>query len=146
LMSHEDYMKQMEEMIQHIRGELTTNGFAELRTPEEVESFFAATKGTALLVVNSICGCAGKVARPAIVDAVKQPAAPGQLVTVFAGQDKEATAQARTHIPGYPPSSPSIALFKDGELVKFWERSDIEGFNSKIVGESLKEAFAQYCQ
>lgn len=145
-MSHDDYMKQMEEMVEQIRGELTTNGFVELRTPEEVESFFATTKGTALLVVNSICGCAGKVARPAIVDAVKQPVAPNQLVSVFAGQDKEATAQARTHIPGYPPSSPSIALFKDGELVKFWERSDIEGFNSRIVGDSLKQAFEENCK
>jgi putative YphP/YqiW family bacilliredoxin len=145
-MSHDDYMKQMEEMVEQIRGELTTNGFVELRTPEEVESFFATTKGTALLVVNSICGCAGKVARPAIVDAVKQPIAPSQLVSVFAGQDKEATAQARTHIPGYPPSSPSIALFKDGELVKFWERSDIEGFNSRIVGDSLKQAFEENCK
>jgi putative YphP/YqiW family bacilliredoxin len=145
-MSHDDYMKQMEEMVEQIRGELTTNGFVELRTPDEVESFFATTKGTALLVVNSICGCAGKVARPAIVDAVKQPVAPSQLVSVFAGQDKEATAQARTHIPGYPPSSPSIALFKDGELVKFWERSDIEGFNSRIVGDSLKQAFVENCK
>ena len=129
-----------------MREELTTVGFEELKTPDQVESKLPKSEGTTLLVVNSVCGCAAGTARPgirlALSDAEKKPK---NLVTVFAGQDLEATAQARKYTAPYPPSSPSIALFKDGKLVHFIERHHIEGRSAQMIAENLKMAFEEYC-
>ena len=129
-----------------MREELTTVGFEELKTPDQVESTLPKAEGTTLLVVNSVCGCAAGTARPgirlALSDTEKKPK---NLVTVFAGQDLEATAQARKYTAPYPPSSPSIALFKDGKLVHFIERHHIEGRSAQMIAENLKMAFEEYC-
>ena len=129
-----------------MREELTTVGFEELKTPDQVESTLPKAEGTTLLVVNSVCGCAAGTARPgirlALSDSEKKPK---NLMTVFAGQDLEATAQARKYTAPYPPSSPSIALFKDGKLVHFIERHHIEGRSAQMIAENLKMAFEEYC-
>lgn len=109
-MSFEQYMR---DMVQPMRNELTSIGFEELRTPEEVEAKLPTAKGTALVVVNSVCGCAAGQCRPGVRKALEHEATPDHLFTVFAGQDKEATAQAREYFAPYPPSSPSIALMKE---------------------------------
>lgn len=146
MMSFDAYMNQMKQMVQPMREELTNAGFKELTTPEEVEQFFAETKGTALMVVNSVCGCAAGVARPAVVHSLNIDPKPDQLVTVFAGQDKEATAEARKHIEGYPPSSPSVALFKDGKLVYFMERQQIEVCDGVAMMNQLRQAYDIHCK
>src|SRR5690606_30154466 len=121
-MSFELYMR---DMIQPMRDELTQHGIQELLTPEEVEENFEKAKdGTALVVVNSVCGCAAGQARPGVALALQHEVKPDYLFTVFAGQEKEATAKAREYFAPYPPSSPSIALMKNGELVHFIERHD----------------------
>lgn len=134
-----------EEMVQPMRAELTRLGFKELRTPAEVDATLANAKGTVLVVVNSICGCAAGKARPAIAMALGQGAKPDQLTTVFAGQDTEATGRAREYFTGYPPSSPSVALLRDGKVVFMLERRDIEGRDSFSIAEDLTGAFDKFC-
>ena len=142
-MSFERYML---DMIQPMRDELTSIGFKELRTPEEVEEHLPNAKGTALVFVNSVCGCAGGIARPAARLALQHEVKPDHLFTVFAGQDKEATAKAREYSAPYPPSSPSIALMKDGELVHFIERHQIEYHSAEEIAANLVAAFEQHCR
>ena len=129
-----------------MRTDLTTAGFRELKTPGDVESELKDQKGTTLLVINSVCGCAAGAARPGIKWALQNSdKKPGSLTTVFAGVDKEAVAKAREYTLPYPPSSPAIALFKDGELVHFVERHHIEGRNAQMIGQHLVEVFEEYC-
>ena len=116
-----------EEVVRPMKEELTQLGFKELRTAQEVDSVLAGSKGTALVVVNSICGCAAGKARPGVARAVAHPVRPDLLTTVFAGYDHDATARAREYFTGYAPSSPSIALLRDGKLVFMLERRQIEG-------------------
>ena len=116
-----------EMMVAPMRQELTRVGFEETRTPEQVDAILGEKKGTVLLVVNSVCGCAAGNARPAVAMALEHDVKPDRMVTVFAGNDREATARAREYLVGYRPSSPAIALFRDGELVKMIERWQIEG-------------------
>lgn len=132
-------------MVQPMRDELTQNGFQELRTAEAVDEVIAEKTGTTLFFVNSVCGCAGGIARPATSMALENDKRPDRLVTVFAGQDKEATARAREFFVGMPPSSPSMFLFKDGEVVGVLHRSDIEGSDAEHVSARLVELFNQYC-
>ncbi len=134
-----------EEMVQPMRAELTRLGFQELTTPAEVDATLASAKGTTLVVVNSICGCAAGKARPAVALALERGAKPDLLATVFAGQDTEATARARDYFTGYPPSSPSIALLRDGKLVYMLERRDIEGRDSFSIAEDLTGALDKFC-
>ena len=133
-----------EMMVAPMRQDLTRIGFQELRTPEAVDQAMDAG-GTTLLVVNSVCGCAAGAARPAVYLSLQGDTKPDTLTTVFAGQDLEATERARDYIAGYPPSSPSIALFKDGELVWFLERHRIEGRFAEQIAEDLKAAYAEHC-
>ena len=128
-----------------MREELTRIGFQELRTPAEVDALLTKTSGTVLVVVNSVCGCAAGRARPAVAMAIENKARPGFLATVFAGQDADATAHARSYFTGYPPSSPAIALLSDGKLVFMLERKDIEGRDPYGISEDLTKAFNQYC-
>jgi putative YphP/YqiW family bacilliredoxin len=132
-------------MIRPMREELLAAGFAELTTPEEVDRFLGDRDGTALLVVNSVCGCAAGMARPGVRLALQAGARPDRLGTVFAGQDVEATARARAHFADIPPSSPSMALFKGGELVWFLPRHRIEGRDALAVAADLRAAFAEHC-
>ncbi len=125
--------------------DLTNHGFKALTSPAEVEELFENQKGTALLVVNSVCGCAAANARPGAKMSLQGAKQPDNLYTVFAGVDAEATAKAREFLLPYPPSSPSIALFKDGQLVHFLERRHIEGRSADIIAENLKMAYEQYC-
>ncbi len=134
-----------EQICTPMRAELTSIGFNELRTPEQVETALHDQKGTAMVVLNSVCGCAAGSARPGVAKALQHAKKPGQLFTVFAGQDLEATAETRKHLMPYPPSSPAIALFKDGELVHFVERHSIEGRTADMIAEHLKEVFDEYC-
>lgn len=141
-MSFERYML---DMVQPMRDDLTRIGITELRTPEEVEAAIPDAKGTALIVVNSVCGCAAGQCRPGVAEALNHAVKPDQLYTVFAGQDKEATAKAREYFAPYPPSSPSIALMKDGELVHFIERHQIENRSAEDIAADLTDAFDKYC-
>lgn len=134
-----------EHFIAPMREELTTLGFEELRTPESVDQA-VARPGTTLLVVNSVCGCAAGKARPGIAMSLRGQAKPAHLTTVFAGADIESTAQARAHLAPYPPSSPSIALLKDGKVAFMLERRDIEGRPAERIAEALQAAFEQHCQ
>ncbi len=134
-----------ERFITPMRQELTRLGVEEMRTAEEVDAKLKETKGTTLLVVNSMCGCAARNARPAVASALQNAAKPDQLTTVFAGQDVEATARARSYITGYPPSSPSIALLKDGKLAFMLERFQIEGRSADDISKDLTGAFDRYC-
>jgi len=128
-----------------MREELARIGFRELRTPDEVDTVLGRSKGTVLVVVNSICGCAAGKARPAVALALEHAVRPELLSTVFAGQDVEATTQARSYFTGYGPSSPSIALLRDGKLVFMLERRDIEGRDSYSIAEDLTGAFDRFC-
>ncbi len=134
-----------EQLVAPMRAELTSAGVRELRTAAEVDDWFAQRQGSALLLVNSVCGCAAGSARPAVKLAMAGPRRPDRVATVFAGQDLEATARARALIGDVPPSSPSIALLKDGELVHFVPRHLIEGQSAEVVAGELAEAFAQFC-
>lgn len=127
-----------------MKEELTSVGFKDLTTPDQVEAAINS-KGTVLIVVNSVCGCAAGAARPGVKLAIQNAKKPDVLATVFAGFDTEATAQARKHFAPYPPSSPSMALFKDGKLVHFVERHHIEGRSAQMIAEHLKMAFEQFC-
>lgn len=135
-----------EQLVAPMRTDLTDVGFTEFKTPEEVDAHLKDQKGTTLLVINSVCGCAAGAARPGIKWALQHSEKkPDNLTTVFAGVDKEACAKAREYTLPYPPSSPSIALFKDGELVHFIERHHIEGRNAQMIGQHLVEVFEEYC-
>lgn len=136
-----------EQLVAPMRTDLTSAGFTELKTSDEVTTFLNShNKGTTLLVINSVCGCAAGAARPGIKWALEHSAKrPENLTTVFAGVDKDAVAKAREFTLPYPPSSPAIALFKDGELVHFVERHHIEGRNAQMIGEHLLEVFDEYC-
>ena len=133
------------DLVLPMKEELTELGFRELLTPEDADLALKAKTGTTLLVINSVCGCAAGNARPGVALALDQGIRPDRLFTAFAGQDVEATAQARSYIKGYPPSSPSIAMFKDGELVMMMERKDIEGHSAVDVANRLLEALNNYC-
>ena len=126
-------------------NELNEFGFTSLHTPETVASALENQEGTTLLVVNSVCGCAAAYARPGVKIALSDDKRPDNLVTVFAGVDVDAVRTARTYLAPYPPSSPSIALFKDGKLVHFIERHNIEGRSAEMIANNLKNAFATYC-
>jgi len=134
-----------EQFVRPMREELTNIGFRELRTPEEVDAALQQEKRTVLVVVNSICGCAAGKARPAVAKAVLNPARPDFLTTVFAGQDREATDRARGYFTEYPPSSPSIALLRDGKVIFMLQRSDIEGRESAAIAADLTTAFDRFC-
>ncbi len=125
--------------------ELTDFGFQSLSSPDQVVEMLDKQSGTALVVVNSVCGCAAANARPGARLAAQHDKRPDNLLTVFAGVDASATAKAREFMLPYPPSSPSIALFKDGKLVHFLERMHIEGRSAEIIAENLKMAFDRYC-
>ncbi len=132
-------------MVKPMREELTRSGVRELRSAEEVDAFMAEKGGTALLVVNSVCGCAAGMARPGVRLALGQEVRPDRVATVFAGQDLEATARARGYFPDIPPSSPSMAFFKDGELVFFLPRHRIEGRTAEDVAGDLTAVFREHC-
>jgi putative YphP/YqiW family bacilliredoxin len=134
-----------EEFVGPMREELTRIGFRELRTPEDVDTVLKQEKRTVLVVVNSICGCAAGKARPAIARALSHHTRPEILATVFAGQDREATDQARSYFTGYGPSSPSIALLCDGKLAFMLERSNIEGRDANAIAEDVTKAFDRFC-
>lgn len=133
-----------EEMVKPMQAELTTVGFKDLHSAAEVDSALKAD-GTTLVVVNSVCGCAARNARPGVTMSIKGAKKPDQLVTVFAGVDKEAVDAARQHMFPFPPSSPSMALFKNGELVHMLERHHIEGRPAELIAENLQDAFNEYC-
>jgi putative YphP/YqiW family bacilliredoxin len=135
-----------ERFVTPMRQELTQLGFRELRTADEVDKTLQNTNGTALVVVNSVCGCSARMARPAVRIALENPVKPDLLTTVFAGQDAEATERARGYFTGYPPSSPSISLMKDGKLVFMLERFQIEGRPAEEIAHDLVNAFNRYCQ
>ena len=134
-----------EELVKPMRQELTAVGFRELKTADDVDTVMKDSSGTLLVVFNSVCGCAAGNARPGIRLALKNKTKPTLLATVFAGQDQEATARARSYVKGYPPSSPSVALFKQGKLVYMMERHQIEGHHPQMIAEGLIEAFNTHC-
>ncbi len=134
-----------EELVHPMREELTRLGIEETRTAEEVDAVLGERKGTALVVVNSVCGCAAGNARPAVAMALRNGTKPQKMITVFAGNDKEATQKARSYFAGYRPSSPSIALLRDGDVVKMWERHNIEGREAAEIADEMMSAFEQYC-
>jgi putative YphP/YqiW family bacilliredoxin len=128
-----------------MRDELTSIGFQELVSPEDVDGFMAERTGTALVVVNSVCGCAAGMARPGVDLALQQGPRPDRLGTVFAGMEEDAVARARNYFTGYAPSSPSLALFRDGELVHFVPRHQIEGRMAVDVANDLIRALEEHC-
>lgn len=134
-----------EELVTPMREELTMVGFKELKTAEDVDKVFENKEGTILMVINSVCGCAAGNARPGVKMALENAKKPDILTTVFAGQDLEATQRARQYTVPYPPSSPSIALFKDGKLVDFIERHMIEGRPAELISQHLVVQFDQHC-
>ena len=134
-----------EEICTPMRLDLTEAGFEEMRNAEEVDAILSEKSGSVLVMINSVCGCAAGNARPAVKMAAKHTKKPTKLTTVFAGQDKEAVAKVRDYCLPYPPSSPSIALFKDGELVHFIERHHIEGRPAEMIAENLMQAFDENC-
>lgn len=131
--------------VQPMRDELTYVGFEELTTPESVDSQLNNHQGTTLVMINSVCGCAAGSARPGVAEALQGSVIPDKLVTVFAGQDRAATEKARNYIVGFPPSSPSAALFKDGKVVFMMERWMIEGCHPKQIADILQQEFAKHC-
>jgi putative YphP/YqiW family bacilliredoxin len=128
-----------------MKADLTNVGFQSLTTPDQVDNVIKNTEGVLLVVVNSVCGCAAGNMRPGVKLSLQNEKTPAKLATVFAGVDTEAVAQARKHFLPYPPSSPSIALFKDGELVHFLERHHIEGGTAQMIAENLTEAYNEFC-
>ena len=133
------------ELIAPMTQELTDQGFQDLRTSEEVEDFLKTQKGTSLVIVNSVCGCAAANARPGALISLQDEKKPDNLGTVFAGVNREATDRAREHMLPYPPSSPAIALFKDGKLIHMLERHHIEGRPAQQIAENLRMAYDAYC-
>ncbi len=128
-----------------MKGELTSVGFKQLESAQDVDAALSSTEGTTLLVFNSVCGCAAGAARPGVKLALQNAKLPTHLVTAFAGVDKDAVNKAREYTLPYPPSSPSMALFKDGKLVHFIERHQIEGNNAQTIADHLKKVFDVYC-
>lgn len=133
------------ELVAPMKEDLTQAGFEQLTTPDSVDAVLNNNEGTALVVVNSVCGCAAGNMRPGVKLSIQNDKTPGKLTTVFAGVDGEAVAQARKYFLPYPPSSPSIALFKDGKLVHFLERHHIEGGTADMIADNLKEAYNHFC-
>jgi putative YphP/YqiW family bacilliredoxin len=134
-----------ERFVTPMRQELTRLGVEEMRTASEVDAKLKETPGTTLVVVNSVCGCAARNARPAVASALRHAVKPDHLTTVFAGQDIEATTKARSYFTGYPPSSPQIGLLKDGHVVFMLERWQIEGRSADEIAKDLVGAFDQFC-
>ena len=135
-----------ERIVGPMREELTRLGIQETRTPQEVDAVLGQRKGTVLVVVNSVCGCAAGMARPGVAMALEHDVRPERMITVFAGNDRDATAHVREkYLPGYRPSSPSIALFRDGEVVKMLERWQIEGREAHDIAVDLVNAFDHFC-
>ena len=134
-----------ERFVTPMRQELTQLGVEEMRTPQEVDAKLKASQGTTLVVVNSVCGCAARNARPAVASALRHSVKPDHLTTVFAGQDVAATERARSYFVGYPPSSPSIALLKDGQLVWMMERWQIEGRPPQLIADEIQKALEANC-
>lgn len=139
------YLEYMRAASQPMRTELTNANFTELVTPEEVEMFFNQSSGTSLVVINSVCGCAAGLARPAAIQSLEYEKGPDNLVTVFAGQDREATEQFRSHFPDTPASSPSIAILKDGKLMHFIPREFIENEELENIIKSLTDQYEEIC-
>jgi putative YphP/YqiW family bacilliredoxin len=135
----------MNDVVQQARQEIVAAGYQELKSPEEVEQALEQ-KGTTLVMINSVCGCAGGIARPAAAHALHYDKRPDNLVTVFAGQDKEATEKARGYFTGFPPSSPSFALLKDGKIITMVERHQIEGHDPATVVARLQKEFEEHCE
>lgn len=133
------------ELVQPMKEDLTSVGFSQLTAPSDVDEIIKNTEGTLLLVVNSVCGCAAGNLRPGVKLSLNSDVTPSALGTVFAGVDGEATNQARKYFLPYPPSSPSIALFKDGKLVHFLERHHIEGGTAQMIADNLSEAYKEFC-
>ena len=138
-------MPYSEMLIAPMRQELTRLGVKELKTADEVRETLEQPDGTTLVVVNSVCGCAARNARPAVAMALQHATLPERVTTVFAGQDLDATAEARRHFLGYAPSSPSIALLKDGDVAFMLERHDIEGRSAQEIAQDLVNAFDRFC-
>jgi putative YphP/YqiW family bacilliredoxin len=134
-----------ERLVTPMRAELTRLGVEEMRTAAEVDAKLKDSKGTTLVVVNSVCGCAARNARPAVAKAITNANKPDALTTVFAGQDVDAVQRARSYFLGYPPSSPQIGLLKDGKIVYMLERHQIEGRSADDIASDLTHAFDQYC-
>jgi putative YphP/YqiW family bacilliredoxin len=132
-------------MVAPMREDLVRVGFSELRTPEDVDAVLGSEKRTTLVAVNSVCGCAAAMMRPAVYMSLQGDKKPEVLTTVFAGQDMAATDRARDFITGYPPSSPAIALFKDGELAYFMQRHQIEGRPAEEIAADLQAAYDEHC-
>ncbi|WP_407268606.1 BrxA/BrxB family bacilliredoxin [Radiobacillus sp. PE A8.2] len=139
---YEQYMK---EISQPMRDELTEAGFNELTAPEQVDDFISTMKDTSLVVVNSVCGCAAGLARPAVRTSLQHTKKPKNLVTVFAGQDREATARMREYLVGIEPSSPSMALMKDGKVLHFIPREEIEDHDVEEIVNNLVQSYNQHC-
>ncbi|PHR49932.1 MAG: hypothetical protein COA32_02020 [Fluviicola sp.] len=133
------------ELVAPMKEDLTSAGFKQLTSAEEVDQTIKNTEGSLLVVVNSVCGCAAGNMRPGVKQSLESDVKPSTLTTVFAGVDGEAVAQARKYFLPFPPSSPSIALFKDGKLVHFLERHHIEGGTAEMIADNLKEAYKQFC-
>jgi bacilliredoxin len=134
-----------EEFVRPMREELTRLGFLDLRTPEQVDAVLGQSQGTVLVVVNSICGCAAGRARPAVAQSLDSAARPDVLATVFAGQERDAAERARSYFTGHEPSSPSIALLREGKLLFMLDRSDIEGQDPFVIAETLSGAYQRFC-
>ena len=134
-----------EMMVRPMREDLVRVGFTELRTPADVDAILGSEKRTTLVAVNSVCGCAAAMMRPAVYLSLQGEKKPEVLTTVFAGQDMDATDRVRDYIVGYLPSSPSVALFQDGELVYFMERHQIEGRHPEDIAADLREAYVRFC-
>ena len=134
-----------EMIVEPMRKELTRLGIEETRTAEAVDAVLGEKKGTVLVVVNSVCGCAAGMARPAVAMALDHEVKPDRMITVFAGNDREATQRAREYFVGFRPSSPAIALVKDGQVVKMFERWQIEGRQAHDIASELTAAFDQHC-
>ncbi len=135
-----------ERLVTPMRQELTQLGVEEMRTAQEVDTRLKNSQGTTLVVVNSVCGCAARNARPAVAKAIQHDTRPDTLTTVFAGQDIDAAQRARSYFTGYAPSSPQIALLKDGKLVYMLERHQIEGRTADDIARDLTQAFDKYCE
>ena len=140
-----DFNLFMNDVVDVARSDIREAGYEELGTTADVDAAMGR-EGTTLVMVNSVCGCAGGVARPAAANAIHYDKRPDHLVTVFAGQDKDATEKARTYFEGYPPSSPSFAFMKDGKIVTMLERHDIEGFTAVDVAGKLQQVFDGNCK
>ena len=134
-----------EYFIAPMREELTTHGIEEARTPEDIDQMLSSEEGSVMFVINSVCGCAAGKARPGVVQSLQGAVKPDKVATVFAGGDVEATAHLREILSDYPPSSPSVALFKGGKPVYFMPRISIEGSDALTISENLKKAYAEHC-